>query len=180
MAEHEQHSSFIKTPQQLITVILLAFLVPIFGIYMLVTLVVNRPKADPNAFKPEAVAARIQPVGRVEVGAAGPAAGAAQRSGEEMVKAVCAACHTTGVAKAPKIGSAAEWAGPIKSGLPAMLKVVIAGKNAMPPRAGASDATDLELTRAIIHMANQAGGKFKEPSEAPSDKPAAKAPAKGK
>jgi cytochrome c5 len=177
MAEHEQHSSFIKTPQQLITIIVLAFVVPIFGIYMLVTLVVNRPKADPGALTPLAVAERIQPVGRVEVGAAGPAAGATQRSGEEMVKTVCAACHTTGVAKAPKIGSAAEWAGPIKSGLPAMLKTVIAGKNAMPPRAGASDATDLELTRAIIHMANQAGGKFKEPT---AEAAPAKASAKGK
>jgi cytochrome c5 len=177
MAEHEQHSSFIKTPQQLITVILLAFLVPIFGIYMLVTLVVNRPKADPKALTPLAVAERIQPIGRVEVGAAGPGAGATQRSGEEMVKTVCAACHTTGVAKAPKIGNAAEWAAPIKSGLPAMLKTVISGKNAMPPRAGASDATDLELTRAIIHMANQAGGKFKEPT---AEAAPAKASAKGK
>jgi hypothetical protein len=43
MSEHDEHSSFIKTPQQLITVILLAFVVPIFGIVMLVQLVINRP-----------------------------------------------------------------------------------------------------------------------------------------
>ena len=170
MAEHEQHSSFIKTPQQLITIILLAFLVPIFGIYMLVTLVVNRPKADPTALKAEAVAARIQPVGKVEVGAAGPAGGA-PRSGEEMVKTVCSACHVPGVAKAPKIGDKADWAPSIKRGLPEMLKSVIAGKGAMPPRAGASDATDAELARAIVYMANQSGGSLKEPAEA---KPAAK------
>ena len=36
MSEHDQHSSFIKTPQQLIVVILLAFLVPITGIVLLV------------------------------------------------------------------------------------------------------------------------------------------------
>jgi cytochrome c5 len=173
MSEHEQHSSFIKTPQQLITIILLAFVVPIVGILMMVKLVMNHPRADPAALKPDAVAARIQPVGRVEFGAAGPAAGAAPRTGEEMVKTVCAACHTAGVAKAPKIGDRAEWAGPIKRGLPELLKTVIAGKNAMPPRAGASDATDLELTLAIIHMANQAGGTFKAPAAAPA-KPAAK------
>jgi len=173
MAEHDEHSSFIKTPQQLITVVVLAFVVPIFGIIMLVQLVLNKPRADPGALTPEAVAARIQPVGRVEFGAAGPAAGAAARTGEELVKTVCAACHTAGVANAPKLGDKSAWAAPLKRGLPEMLKVVIAGKGAMPPRAGASDATDLELTRAIIHMANQAGGNLKEPAEAPA-KPAAK------
>jgi len=58
MAEHDEHSSFIKTPQQLITVVLLAFVVPIFGIVMLVHLVTDRPHADPAALAPEAVAAR--------------------------------------------------------------------------------------------------------------------------
>ncbi len=163
MAEHDAHSSFIKTPQQLITVVLLAFVVPIFGIVMLVHLVVNRPHADPGALAPEAVKARIQPIGKLEFGAAGAAAGAA-RSGEELVKTVCMACHQAGVAKAPKLGDKGEWAGPIKRGLGEMLKTVIAGKGAMPPRAG-SDATDFELTRAIVFMANQAGGKLKEPAE---------------
>src|SRR5262245_60279333 len=102
MAEHEEHSSFIKTPQQLIVVVLLAFLVPIFGIVMLVHLVISRPHADPGALTPEAVAARIQPVGKVEFGAAGPAGGAA-KSGEEIVKEVCGACHVPGVANAPKL-----------------------------------------------------------------------------
>ena len=165
MAEHDEHSSFIKTPQQLITIVVLSFVVPIFGIVMLVQLVVNKPKADPAALSPAAVSARIQPVGKIEFGAAGAAAGA-PRAGEEIVKTVCAACHQAGVAKAPKLGDKGDWAGPIKRGLNEMLKTVIAGKGAMPPRAGASDATDLELTRAIIYMANQAGGNLKEPAQA--------------
>ncbi len=49
---------------------------------------------------------------------------------------------------------------------------MVNGKNAMPPRAGAADATDLELTRAIIHMANQASGNLKEPAAAPAEAPA--------
>jgi len=177
MAEHDKHSSFIRTPQQLITVVVLTLVVSIFGIIMIVNLVTNKPKADPGAMTPEAVAARIQPVGRLEFGAAGPAAGAAQRSGEELVKTVCAGCHTAGVANAPKLGDQAAWAPAIKRGLPEMLKAVIAGKGAMPPRAGAAEATDLELTRAIIHMANQAGGNLKEPAAAP-DRGAAKPAAK--
>ena len=63
MDTHDQHESFIKTPQQLIVVILLAFLVPIFGIILLVQLVLSRPGADPQALTPEAVA-RAHPAGR--------------------------------------------------------------------------------------------------------------------
>ena len=176
MSEHDEHSTFIKTPQQLIIVVLLAFLVPIIGIVLLVNLVLNKPSADPAALAPEAVAARLQPVGRVEFGAAGGAA-AGPRSGEEIVKSVCAACHVPGVANAPKIGDKAAWAPHIKTGLNGMLAVATKGIRGMPPRGGAADLTDYELARAIVHMANQSGGSLKEP---PAPKPAAAAAAKGK
>jgi cytochrome c5 len=164
MAEHDEHSSFIKTPQQLITVVLLAFVVPIFGIVMLVQLVVNRPHADPAALAPEAVAARIQPVGKVEFAAAGAAAGAA-KSGEDIVKEVCGACHVPGVANAPKLGDKAAWAPRLKQGLTGLMQSVLKGKGAMPPRAGSS-LSDEELAGAIVFMANQAGGNLKAPAPA--------------
>ena len=83
VSEHDQHSSFIKTPKQLITVILLAFIVPITIIVMLVTLATSRPTSEPTALTPDAVAARIQPVGRWDPNAA-PAQGAqAQPAGQK-------------------------------------------------------------------------------------------------
>jgi cytochrome c5 len=170
MSAHDAHESFIKTPQQLVVVIALSFLVPIFGIVLLVQLVTGKPSADPGALAPDAVAARIQPVGKLEFGAA-PGAGGA-RSGEEIAKSACLACHASGVAGAPKIGDKAAWAPRIGSGLPNMLAVAIKGKGAMPPKGGASDASDYELARAIVYMANQSGGTLKEP---PAPKPAAKA-----
>jgi cytochrome c5 len=168
--EHDQHTSFIKTPQQLIVVILLAFLVPIFGIILVVQLVLSQPSADPNGMTPEAVAARLQPAGKVEVAAAQSAPGA--RSGEEIVKSVCAACHQTGVANAPKIGDKAAWAPRIKTGLNALVADATKGKGAMPPKGGAADLSEAELTRAVVFMANQSGASFKEPAAA--QKPAAK------
>lgn len=181
MSEQASHSSFIKTPQQLLVVVALAFVVPIFGIVMLVQLVVNRPQVDPAAMKPEAVAARIQPVGKVEFGAADAAGGGGARTGEELTTAVCAACHTTGAAGAPKIGDKAAWAPRIKTGLKAMadnaLKgITVKGAMVMPPKGGASDASDLEIERAIVYMVNQSGGSLKEPAapEKPAAKPAAK------
>ncbi len=170
MAEHDEHSSFIKTPQQLITIVVLAFVVPIFGIVLLVQLVVNRPSADPAALSPEAVSARLQPVGKVEFGAPGAVSGA-PRSGEEITKEVCAACHQAGVANAPKLGDKAAWAPRLKLGLDGMLQSVIKGKGAMPPKAG-STLSDEELARAVVFMANQAGGSLKEP--AAKAEPAAK------
>ena len=177
MSTHDQHSSFVKTPQQLIVVILLAFLVPIIGIVLLVQLVVSQPGADPAALTPEAVAARIKPVGRVEFGAAGGAAAGA-RSGEDIVKAVCTTCHQAGVANAPKLGDAKEWAPRIKQGLNAMVQAVIKGKGAMPPKAGDASLTDDEIRRAVVTMANQAGAKFKQPAAQKPQAAAAAAPAK--
>ncbi|HEY8068590.1 MAG TPA: c-type cytochrome [Burkholderiales bacterium] len=174
MAEHDEHSSFIKTPQQLITVILLAFVVPIFGIVMVVQLVINRPHADPAALTPEAVAARIRPIATVEFGAA-PGAPGAPRAGEEIVKAICGACHLTGAAGAPKIGDKAAWGPRIKEGFNHLLATAIKGEKAMPPRGGAADLTDFELSRAIVYMANQSGGSLKEPAEPAQPKPAAAA-----
>jgi cytochrome c5 len=176
MAEHDEHSSFIKTPKQLLVVVLLAFIVPIAAIAMVIQLILNRPHADPAALAPEAVAARIQPVGQVhfgpapaaEAGAAQPAAAQtrAPKSGEEVVKTVCFACHGTGAAGAPKIGDAAAWGKLIQRGLEDLAKNATAGIRAMPPRGGSPDLSDLEVTRAIVYMANQSGGKFKEPAEA--------------
>ena len=172
-AEHDEHSSFIKTPEQLITIIVLAFVVPITGILLLITLVLGGRAPDPKALEPDAVAARIQPVGKVELSAGG-AGGGAMRAPEELVKSACLACHATGAAGAPKIGDKAAWAPRIKTGAEAMLKSVLNGKGAMPAKGGAADASDFELARAVVYMANQSGGALKEPT---APKAAAAAPA---
>ena len=161
MSTTAKHSSFIKTPKQLIVAVLLAFVVPIIGIVLLVQLVINRPSADPAALAPEGVARRIQPVGRVEFGATG-AVGAGLRTGEEIVKAACGTCHVPGVANAPKIGDRAAWGKLARQGLPSLMKTAIAGKGAMPPRGGLPDLSDDELERAIAYMANQSGASLKK------------------
>jgi cytochrome c5 len=169
---HDQHESFIKTPQQLIVVILLSFLVPVIGIVLLVQLVLSRPSADPQALTAESVAARIQPVARIEFGT--PAAAPGARSADQIVKTVCTTCHQAGVANAPKLGDAAAWAPRIKTGLNAMVQSVIKGKGAMPPKAGDTSLTEAEIQSSVVLMANQAGAKFKEkPAAAPAKAPAA-------
>ncbi|HYL91139.1 MAG TPA: c-type cytochrome [Burkholderiales bacterium] len=184
MSTHDEHSSFIKTPQQLIAIVLAAFLVPIIGIILVVQLVISERTADPNAMTPEAVAARIQPVGRVEFGpASGGGGGAAGQSGEQVVKSVCSTCHQAGVAGAPKIGDQAAWGPRIKQGMPALVQSALKGKGAMPPKGGNASLSDDDVARAVAFLANQAGANFKEPAvKAPAQKPqaqAAAAPASG-
>ena len=169
---HDQHESFIKTPQQLVIVVLLAFLVPIIGIILVVQLVLSRPSADPQALAPEAVSARVQPVARLEIGA--PAAAPGARAAADIVKSTCAACHQTGAANAPKLGDAAAWAPRIKTGINTLVQSVIKGKGAMPPKAGDPSLTESEIHNAVVLMANQAGAKFKEkPAAAPAKQQAA-------
>ena len=175
---HDQHESFIKTPQQLVVVILLAFLVPIIGIILVVQLVLSRPAADPQALTPEAVSARVQPVARLEIGA--PAAAPGARAAADIVKNTCAACHQTGAANAPKLADAAAWAPRIKTGVNAMVQAVIKGKGAMPPKAGDPSLTENEIHNAVVLMANQAGAKFKDkPAAAPAQQQAAAPAQKG-
>ena len=119
----------------------------------------SSPKVDE-----EAVASRIQPVAKIELAAAGGDAAKGTRSGEDIVKAVCAACHQTGAAGAPKIGDKAAWAPRLAQGLDGLVKSATAGKNAMPPKGGAADASEIELARAIVFMANKSGASFKEPA----------------
>jgi cytochrome c5 len=172
------HESPIKTPQQLIIVLALAFIVPITVILMIAYLATSgrRPDPDSPAMSAEKVAERIRPVAEVNLGAS---AGGAQsaKGGEEVYKSVCLACHVAGIQGAPKFGNRAEWAPRLKAGQKGLLQSVLKGKGAMPPKGGAADLSDVEIERAVVYMANAAGAKFKEPAAAPASQTAQAQPA---
>lgn len=106
------------------------------------------------------VESRIEPVGKVRtsppdetmVAAAAPAA---PRSGEEVYNTVCAACHNSGVANAPKFRDAATWAPRIGKGIDGLVASSIKGMGSMPPRGGVPTVSDDELRGAIEHMVAQ-------------------------
>jgi len=160
----EEHESPIKTPKQLITVILLSFLVPIGLIVLLSQLLTTGLKTGDKtaAMSDEAVAARLKPVGQVEV--TDPNAPKVEKSGKEVVEAVCGACHGSGALGAPKIGDKAGWSSHIVHGLEHLTQNAIKGVKQMPARGGNPDLTDTEIARAIVFMANQSGASFQEPA----------------
>ena len=173
----ETHESFVKTPRQLITVVVLAFVVPIMIIVLLVQYVSTVPRtgAGGNAMAPEATVARIRPVAGFELRDA--SAPTALRPGDAVFKGQCGACHETGAAGAPKVGDTANWAPRIKQGLQTLIDHALKGKGAMPPQAGGEYA-DGEIARAVVYMANNSGAKFAEPA-APAPAGGAGADSKG-
>ena len=156
------HEGPIKTPKQLILAILYAFVVPVIVIIMLTVYVTtdHRPAAGSTALTPEATAARIQPVGMVQVKDASDLT--TLKTGEQVFAAQCTACHTAGLVGSPKLGDTAAWAPRIKTGYDALLHSALAGKGQMGAQGG-GDYADLEIGRAVVYMANAGGAKFDEP-----------------
>jgi cytochrome c5 len=156
------HEGPIKTPKQLIWAVALSFLVPIIAIILLVNYVTAQklPAAGSDGMSEQAIAQRLQKVGAVEIkDVSDPAS---MKTGAQVYAAQCAACHTAGVANAPKSGDAAAWGPRLKSGYEALLTSALKGKGAMGAQGG-GDFSDYEIGRAVVHMANQAGGNFAEP-----------------
>ncbi|MGU7784126.1 c-type cytochrome [Burkholderia sp. PU8-34] len=160
------HESPVKTPRQLIAVIVASFAIPIVFIILFATYanVAFRSGAGTNALSDEQVAKRIAPLAQVDVKDAN--APRTYKTGEEVYKAVCVACHGTGAAGAPKFGNKDDWAPRLAQGFDTLLKTALAGKGAMPPRGGTSpdDYSDYEIARAIVYMANNDGANFPEPA----------------
>ena len=159
----DAHESPIKTPAQLITVVVLSFVVPIIIIVLLASYMTaaKREAAGSNALSPQAIEARIKPVATLEI--RDPNAPRVLKAGAEVYKAQCSACHDSGAANAPKFGDTPAWGARIKTGYEALLNSALKGKGAMTAQAG-GDYSDAEIARAVVHMANAGGAKFDEPA----------------
>lgn len=156
----------IKSPQQLLLAVILAFIVPIAIIVMLVNLVSTSMKtgAGSDALSQESIATRIQPVASFALATDTGDGNATLKTGLEVYEMTCATCHAAGVAGAPKLGDAAAWGPLIQTGFDAMLKVALEGKGAMPAKGGNASLDDIEVARAVVYMANEGGASFEEPA----------------
>ena len=159
---HEVHEGPIKTPKQLIAAVVASFVIPVIVIIMLANFVSadKRPAAGTEIDDEQAIARRLQPIGRIELRDASDTG--ALKTGEQVYAAQCSACHASGAAGAPKLADTAAWAPRVKTGLEALVTSALKGKGAMGAQGG-GDFSDFEITRAVVHMANQGGAKFDEP-----------------
>lgn len=157
---HDSHTGPVKTPMQLLWLSFFSFVIPVFVIIGLVYFVTSAPKPAAGAVDTEiALAQRIQPVGSVEL----RDANRPLQAGDAVYKAQCAACHDAGLAGAPKFGDAAAWSARIATGYEALLTSALKGKGAMGAQGGGA-FSDIEIGRAVVHLANAGGGKFDVPN----------------
>ncbi|WP_101048778.1 c-type cytochrome [Macromonas nakdongensis] len=166
---HDSHTGPIKTPKQLLWTSFFSFVLPVFLIIGLVFYVTRADKPAAGAVNTElATAQRIQRVGAVEL----RDANRPLQAGADVYKAQCAACHDAGMVGAPKFGSAGEWAPRIRTGFDSLVQSALKGKGAMGAQGGGA-FEDLEIARAVAHMANAGGASFPEPAApAQAEKPA--------
>ena len=91
------------------------------------------------------------------------AAAQSLKSGEQVYKEVCFACHAAGVANAPKFGDKKVWAPLIAEGQAVLTAHAWVGVRAMPARGGNPNLSQEEFSRAVAFMARAAGGKWQDP-----------------
>ena len=94
---------------------------------------------------------RIQPVAKFELAKAEAAAASGPRDGATIYNSVCGACHNTGAAGAPKLDDKAAWAPRLGQGVDGLVKSVINGKGAMPPKGGAA-LSDEEIKGVVDYV----------------------------
>lgn len=182
-----QHHDFPETTvSQVLLALLGGLLAPLLVFFLLFKLIMGIQAthvADSDAAVATAkVTERIQPVGesRLAEAVTGPRV---HKSGEEVVKAACAACHAVGAMGAPKIGDKGAWGPRLSQGYATLVKHAIQGIRMMPARGGNPDLSDTEVARAVAHMANATGASFKAPeppAEAPAENPGPAADAAAK
>jgi len=101
--------------------------------------------------EPAAKAPAQKPAATTAAADAKPAAA----DGKKVYDSTCTACHTAGVANAPKPGDKAAWAPRIKQGMDALVQSALKGKGAMPPKGGNASLSDADIRAAIEFMVSQ-------------------------
>jgi len=110
--------------------------------------------------RPEYVAMRLQKVGSIQLAEVS----GEPKTGEEVYKAQCSACHAAGALGSPKFGDAGAWGARIGKGYEALLTSALKGKGSMSAQGGGA-FSDFEIGRAVVYMVNNSGGKFAEPAK---------------
>lgn len=144
----------------------------VIGILVLITVIISiiainlvssENSAERVAWEEKKVLNRIKPLGEVattaeEAKKANPIleqqkpVAAVPMTAKQVYNKACMACHTTGVAGAPKTGDFAQWAPRIAQGEEVLFEHATKGFKGMPPRGGSLQLTDEEVAAAIDFM----------------------------
>ncbi len=88
------------------------------------------------------------------------------KSGEQVYRQVCMACHAAKVDRAPQFGDKSAWAPLIAEGQDVLTAHAWVGVRGMPAKGGQADLSLPEFARAVAYMARAAGGNWQDPDAA--------------
>ena len=80
---------------------------------------------------------------------------ATTKSGADVYKAACFACHETGVARAPRLGDRQEWSFRLNYGMDILYRSALQGRGGMPAMGGHPEFSDDEIRAAVDYMVSQ-------------------------
>ena len=129
----------------------------------------NRVRQDRNALlgAGSGVAEQTKPVGQINVASTETlrapvqvaAAAPVKVNGQQVYQSACVACHGAGIAGAPKLGDASQWAKRIAKGLDILYASAINGvqgsAGVMPAKGGNPALSDAEVKAAVDYMVAQ-------------------------
>lgn len=75
--------------------------------------------------------------------------------GGDVYRQACAFCHATGIQGfpgVPKLGAQTDWSDRLAAGRAEMLRSVLRGKGAMPPKGGNASLSDAQAAEALDYM----------------------------
>lgn len=75
--------------------------------------------------------------------------------GKTIFESKCILCHKNGIAGAPRLGNQSDWAPRIKKKFSLLLKHVITGYHAMPPKGACLECSRSNLETTIHYMLEQ-------------------------
>lgn len=80
-------------------------------------------------------------------------------TGEEVYNSACTACHSLGIAGAPKTGDAAQWAARVDTGMETLYEHATNGytgsAGVMPAKGGRMDLSDEQVAWSVDYMVEQ-------------------------
>lgn len=148
----------------------IGFLVALtIGIVMIANMISGDDETDEiRQIARERTIERIAPIGQVvtdpaalKVAAASDEPASDDRTGEQVVAALCSGCHIAGVAGAPKTDDTEAWSQRLAAaGLDGLIASVVNGKGAMPPMAGDPSLSESQIESSVKVMLDQAGVSY--------------------
>ena len=169
---HDAHAAPSPSAAKKVFNLVVLLVLPVVVVGSLIGYYKSQDGAPAASTSEEAVMARIQKVGTLQLGESKREL----KTGEGVYTAQCTTCHAAGMVGAPKFGDAAAWGPRIKTGYEALLTSALKGKGNMAAQGGGA-FSDFEISRAVVYMANAAGATFAEPKAPEGTATPAAAPA---